>query len=224
MLLPEQPLTYRVPRDLEVPEGAEIGHDQGAHGVGLAIEPAQPGGGTDAALEGVAHHAGAGAYITLGKGIRRCIQSRPSVLFGNVQAADIAEAGVVALHDQGVHSTGVQADVIIPLQHILHQRRGHGAHGQGIGQQNGGFQRTQLLHLDQADALSKAVDHMGSGQAFFVKYITRVGDDGGDAGVYLSVVERHMAHTHTRHIRNQVAGAMIHVTKLQTVSALYTHN
>lgn len=33
-----------------------------------------------------------------------------------------------------------------------------------------------------------------------------------------------MAHTHTRHIRNQVAGTMIHVTKLQTVAALYTHN
>ena len=65
---------------------------------------------------------------------------------------------------------------------------------------------------------------MGSGQALFVKYITRVGDDGGDAGVYLAVVERHMAHTYTRYIRNQVAGTMIHVTKLQTVSALYTHN
>ena len=65
---------------------------------------------------------------------------------------------------------------------------------------------------------------MGSGQALFVKYITRVGDDGGDAGVYLAVVEGHLAHTNTRHIRNQVAGTMIHVTKLQTVSALYTHN
>ena len=146
------------------------------------------------------------------------------MLFGNVQAADVAEAGVVTLHDQGVHSAGVQADVIIPLQHILHQSRGDRAHRQSIGQQDGGFQRTQLLHLDQADALSEAVDYMGSGKALFVKYITRVGDDGGDASVYLTVVERHMAHTHTRHIRNQVAGTMVHVTKLQTVSALYTHN
>lgn len=97
-------------------------------------------------------------------------------------------------------------------------------HGQGIGQQNGGLQGAQLLHLDQADALAEAVDHMGSGQALLVKHIPCVGNDGGDAGVYLAVVERHMAHTHTRHIRNQVAGTMIHVTKLQTVSALYTHN
>ena len=146
------------------------------------------------------------------------------MLFGNVQAADIAEAGVVALHDQGIDRACIQADVVVSLQHILHQRRGHGAHGQSIGQQDGGFQRTQLLHLDQADALSEAVDHMGSGQALFVKYITRVGDDGGDAGVYLAVVDRHMAHTHPRYIRNQVAGTMVHVTKLQTVSALYTHN
>ena len=185
---------------------------------------AKPGGGTDAALEGVAHHAGTGAYITLGKGLRCCRQGRTGVLLGDMQAADVAEAGIVALHDQGIDRACIQADVVVSLQHILHQRRGHGAHGQGIGQQNGGLQGAQLLHLDQADALAEAVDNMCPGQALLVEHIPCVGNDGGDAGMYLAVVDGHLAHTNTRHIGNEVALTVLHVAEGQAVSALYAHN
>ena len=65
---------------------------------------------------------------------------------------------------------------------------------------------------------------MSPGQALLVEHIPCVGNDGGDAGVYLAVVEGHMAHTNTRHIRNQVAGTVLHVAEGQAISALYTHN
>ena len=96
-----------------------------------------------------------GTHCTLGEiGFAVC-QSGSHMCLGDMQAPDIVQAAVVALADDRVHTAGGLADIGVALQHIFDQRRLHGAHTQGVGKQDGGLQRAQLIDLDKAGGLPK---------------------------------------------------------------------
>ena len=79
----------------------------------------------------------------------------------------------LSLHSQ---TTGFTLPVVsqisgVALQHIFDQRRFHGAHTQGVGKQDGGLQRAQLIDLDKAGGLAEAVDDMAGRQHFVMEHI-----------------------------------------------------
>ena len=169
--------------DDEVARRAEVGHDQGAHGVGPAVRLHPPGGGADAPLEAQADHAGAAAHGPLLEVLPGVGQSLTDMLRADVEAPDVVEPAVVALGDQAVHRAGGDPDVRVPLQHVPGERLTGGAHAQGVGEEDGGLDGAQLLHLDEAHALAEAVDDRHPGHHLVPEAVAPVGQHGGDAGV-----------------------------------------
>ena len=90
-------------------------------------------------------------------------------------------------------------DIGVALQHIFDQRRFHSAHTQGVGKQDGGLQRTQLIDLDKARGLAKAVDDMAGRQHLIMEHIPGVGQQRGHTGLdafsytHLDVYKRQVA-------------------------------
>ena len=124
---------------------------------------------------------------------------------GDMQAPDIVQAAVVALADDRVHTAGGLADIGVALQHIFDQRRLHGAHTQGVGKQDGGLQRAQLIDLDKAGGLAEAVDDMAGRQHLIMEHISGVRQQRGHAGLDIAIRQCAMAHCHARHITDLIA-------------------
>ena len=124
---------------------------------------------------------------------------------GDMQAPDIVQAAVVTLADDRVHTASGLADIGVALQHIFDQRRFHGAHTQGVGEQDGGLQRTQLIDLDKAGSLAEAVDDMAGRQYLIMEHIPGVGQQRGHTGLDVAIRQCAMAHCHARHITDLIA-------------------
>ena len=185
-----------------------VGKYQCPYGVGLAVQLHHPGGRADAALEAVAAHSPPGTYSALGK-IRPAVrQCGKHMVLGDMQPPDVVEVAVVALADHRVHTAGGLADIRIPCQHILHQRRLGGAHTEGVGKKDRGLQRAQLFDLHQSGGLAVAVDDMACRHHFFVVDVPRVRQQRRHTGLDRSICQRTVPHRHPRHIADLVQRAL----------------
>ena len=117
---------------------------------------------------------------------------------------DVVQAAVVALADHRVHAAGGLADVRVSLQHIFHQRGLRRAHAEGVGKEDGRFQGAQLVDLNQARGLAKAVDDMAGGQQLLVEDIPRVGQQGRHARLDIAVRQGAVAHRHAGHVADLI--------------------
>ena len=104
----------------------------------------------------------------------------------------------------GVHAAGRLADVGVALQHILYQSRFHRAHAEGVGKEDGGFQRAQLLDLHQTRGLAKAVDDMAGRQDLLVEEVALVRQQSRDAGLHAAVCQRTVPHRYPRHVADLI--------------------
>ena len=196
------------PRHDEVIENGMVREDERTDGVGLPVQLHLPGCRPDAAFQAVAAHPAPGSNGTLGKIGPAVSQRGKDMLFGYMQAPDVVQAAVVALADDRVHAAGGLTDVRITLQHVLHQRRLHGAHTEGIGEQDRRFQRPQLVDLDQAGRLAETVDDMAGRQHLIVEHIARMRQQSRHAGLDIAVRQCAVPHRHARHIADLVPGAV----------------
>ena len=203
-----QPLPDGDARQDQIVKAGVVGQDQRPQMVGTAVQFQPAGGRPDAPFQPVAAHPAAGPHRALGKAGAAAGQGCPDVLPGDVEAPDVVKAAVVALAHHRVDAAGGLADVGAQRQHMAHQGVVHRAHAQGVGEQDGRLQSAQLLDLDKAGGLAKAVDDVGRRRHFFVKEIAGVGQKGGDAGLHLPVGEGAVAHRHPRHVADEVAGSV----------------
>lgn len=95
----------------------------------------------------------------------------------------------LSLHSQ---TTGLTLPVVsqmsgVLIQHILHQRCLHSTYAEGIGEEDGRFQRPQLVDLDKSGGLSEAVDDMAGRHHFIVENIALMGQQRGHAGLDVAV-------------------------------------
>ena len=188
----------------EVIEQRMVGEHQCAHGVGFSVQFHHPGGGADAAFQAVAAHPPPGTYGTLGKICLAVCQRGKNVLLGHMEPPDIVQAAVVALADHRVHAAGGLADVGVFLQHILYQRGLCRAHAEGVGKQDGRFQRAQLVDLHKAGGLAKAVDDIAGRQHFFVENIPLVRQQRRYARLHHAVCQGAVPYRHPRHIADLI--------------------
>ena len=197
----------------EVVEDSVIGEHQHTDGVGLPVQLHHTGSRADAALQAMAAHSPACAHRALGEVGAAVGQRSPHIFLGDMEAPDVVQAAVVALADHRVDAAGGLADVGVPVQHILHQRRLHRAHAEGVGEEDGRLQRAQLLDLDKAGGLAETVDDVAGRHHLIVENIPRMGQQGGDAGLDLAVRQRTVAYRNARHVTNLVqraAGQLAH--------------
>ena len=188
----------------EVIEQRVVGKHQCAHGIGLAVQLHHPGGRADTALEAMAAHSPPGTYGTLGKVCLAVCQRGKDVLLGHMEPPDVVQAAVVAFADHRVHAAGGLADVGVFLQHIPHQCGLCRAHAEGVGKQDGRFQRAQLVDLHKARGLAKAVDDIAGCQHFFVEHVPLVRQQRRYAGLHRAVCQRAVPHRHPRHIADLI--------------------
>ena len=188
----------------EVIEQRMVGEHQCAHGVGFSVQFHHPGGGADAAFQPVAAHSPPGTYGTLGKICLAVCQRGKNMLLGHMKPPDIVQAAVVALADHRVHAAGGLADVGVFLQHILYQRGLCRTHAEGVGKQDGRFQRAQLVDLHKACGLAKAVDDIAGRQHFFVEHVPLVRQQRRYAGLHHAVCQGAVPYRHPRHIADLI--------------------
>ena len=184
----------------EVIEDGVVGEHQRTDGVLFPVQLHHTGGRADAALQAVAAHSPARAHSALGEIGAAVGQRGPHIFFRDVEAPDVVEAAVVALADHRVDAAGRLADVGVLIQHILHQRCLHSTYAEGIGEEDGRFQRPQLVDLDKAGGLAEAVDDMAGRHHFIVENIALMGQQRGHAGLDLALRQCAVAHRHARHI------------------------
>ena len=188
----------------EIIKHGMVGEDKGTNGIVFSIQLHHPGSRPDAALEAVAAHPSARAHSALGKislAVGQCVKN---VLLGDMQAPDVVQTAVVALAHHRVHAARRLTDIRILGQHILDQRRLHRAHAEGVGKEDGRFQRAQLVDLNQAGGLAKAVDDMAGGQQLLVEEIPRVGQQGRHARLDIAVRQGAVAHRHAGHVADLI--------------------
>ena len=188
----------------EVIEQRVIGEHQCAHGVGFSVQFHHPGGGADAAFQPVAAHPPPGTYGTLGKICLAVCQRGKNVLLGHMKPPDVVQAAVVALADHRVHAAGGLADVGVFLQHILYQRGLRRAHAEGVGKQDGRFQRAQLVDLHKTGGLAKAVDDIAGRQHLFVEHVPLVRQQRRYARLHYAVCQGAVPYRHPRHIADLI--------------------
>ena len=152
----------------------------------------------------MAAHSPPGTYGTLGKVCLAVCQRGKDVLFGDMKPPDVVQAAVVALADHRVHAAGGLADVGVSLQHILHQRGLRRAHAEGVGKQDGRFQRAQLVDLHKTGGLAKAVDDIAGRQHLFVENVPLVGQQCRYAGLHCTVCQGAVPYRHPRHIADLI--------------------
>ena len=200
----------------EVIEQRMVGEHQCAHGVGFSVQFHHPGGGADAAFQPVAAHPPPGTYGTLGKICLAVCQRGKNVLLGHMKPPDVVQAAVVALADHRVHAAGGLADVGVFLQHILYQRGLCRAHAEGVGKQDGRFQRAQLVDLHKAGGLTKAVDDIAGRQHFFVENIPLVRQQRRYARLHHAVCQGAVPYRHPRHIADLIPRTFRQCAHLKT--------
>ena len=123
-----------------------------------------------------------------------------------MHAADIVECAVVTFGDKAVDGAGGHADVGVLLQHVFAQCRVGRTDAHCVGQDDRGLYRAELLHLQKADALAKAVDDGAGGHDLVAEQIAPVRENGGHTRVDIlcRVDQRGMADQHPRHVRDEV--------------------
>ena len=218
-----KPFTHALAAYCKVPERAEVGKQQRAHGVFVAVKLKYTAGGAYAALERIATHAAARAHCALLKIVHGVCKRVKRVLLGNVQAAYVVKMAVVAFKNHWVYRTRVAAYVRVALQHVFHQRRGGRAHGKGVGQKQWGFYGAKLVHLHKAYALAEAVYNVARGGAFIVERIARMRQYCGYARVYAALVPRNVADPYAGNVGNLIQLALFHPAQREAEAALYTH-
>ena len=192
----------------EIIKHGMVGEDKGTNGIVFSIQLHHPGSRPDAALEAVAAHPPARAHSTLGKislAVGQCVKN---VLLGDMEAPDVVQTAVVALAHHRVHAARRLTDIRILGQHILDQRRLRRAHAEGVGKEDGRFQGAQLVDLNQAGGLAKAVDDMAGGQQLLVEDIPRVGQQGRHARLDIAVRQGAVAHGHAGHVADLIQRAV----------------
>ena len=203
-----QQVVDRSPRHDEIVEDGVVRENKSTDGVPFPVQFQLSGGRPDAAFQAVATHSPPGPDGTLGKISLAVGQCSENVFFGDVKTPDVVQAAVVALADHRVHAAGGLADVGVAGQHVLHQRRLHGANTQRIGEQNRRFQRAQFIDLDKAGGLAEAVDNIACRQEFVVEDISLMGQQSRHAGLDVSLRQRAVSHRHPRHIADLIQGAV----------------
>lgn len=108
--------------------------------------------------------------------------------------ADVIEAAVVALAHHRVDALHRHPVLPAAAHHVLDQRVLHQAHIEGIGQGDGGLQRAQLLNLDKARRLAKAVPDIACGQQLVGEDVLPAGHHHRDAGVVVFAVDGAVSH------------------------------
>ena len=120
------------------------------------------------------------------------------------QRADVVQApAVVGLAHHRVH----RADLFIARlrERPAHDRVHRGSHRQGIGEDDGGLDRAELLHLRGARELPERIAHEHRTRHLVLEQVAAVGQHGRDAGAHaLAFDERHLADPHTRHVGDGV--------------------
>ena len=129
------------------------------------------------------------------------------MLLRDVEAPDVVEGAVVALADQGVDGACGAPDVGIAGHGVFHQGGVGGAHAEGVGEDDGGLDGAQLLHLDEPGGLAEAVDDRRGGEDLVPEEVPLVGQHGGDAGVHVSAVpDGDVAHGDAGDVGDEVPG------------------
>ena len=111
----------------------------------------------------MSHHALSGAHIPFVKIQSGSGKSGKDLLLAHGPFLNVVEPTVIALADHWVDRTEFKAFTLTTGYHIIHQSVMDQAHIERIGEGDGCFQSTQFLHLDQAQAFSKAVEHESGG-------------------------------------------------------------
>ena len=192
-----------------------VGQHQHAQREALSLDLHNPGGGANAALQIVADHALARAYISLGKIGRGAFNSGEYLFLSHRPVPDVIERAVVALADHRVHRLDGIAPGLCLAAHVLHHGVMDQAHVQGVGQGNGGLQGAQLPDLHQPRRFAEAVKHMAGRHHLLLKNIIRTGQDHRHAGFVPLAVHSTVAHPNAGYIRNGVPGSWLHPSDLQ---------
>ena len=161
-------------------DAAEVRLDEDAHRVAAPARGQPARGGPDAALVVEAGRARARADHALGDGSARGgPDGLENVGLGDVAAPDVAEPAVVRLSDDRVD----RRDLLISGEAERPVDDGVGGRGdaQSVGQDDGRFDRAQLLDLGHPGQLAVAVSDRDPGRDLVLEDVAAVGDDGRDA-------------------------------------------
>ena len=114
---------------------------QHADGVKPTVDLELARGGAHAALERVADHALAAAYVALGKVRARVVDGSEKVFGTEVAPLDVVEPGVVTFADDGVDRGQAHAVPLAAVDHVADHGVVDAAHVERVGQGDGRLDR-----------------------------------------------------------------------------------
>ena len=203
----------RIAAERDLRQAAEVGENEGADGVfgGGRLSGGGEGDPTrsraDAALEAEGRHPASGADaafgdLGVGGGTRGAVMR-----FADGEVLDVVEVAVVAFEDERVDGRQPAPGLRVGGNRLADLRLRDRADGEGVGQCDRRFEHPEFLDLDEADALTEAVDHVRGGGDAVLERIAGVRDDHTDAGLPFTVGQRAVPDADAGDVGDRVAGA-----------------
>ena len=203
---PPELTSHRYAEQMKILPFSEVGKDQHADMIPITADRDAPGGGADSPFPAETDHARPGTDTPLlyrtGLGPP---ESLPGMFGADMEPTHIVQVAVVALRHHHIDRSRLFPDAAIPFHQILQRPLCHRRDRKGVGEQYGGFNGAQLLHLDQAGGFPVSVDDVHRRRHLFAEEVSRMGKDRRHAGPNpFPLPEGAVAHRNPLHIGDRV--------------------
>ena len=136
---------------------------------------------------------------------RRAFDCRENIFLFHRAVGQFIQKRVIALPDDWINGSQLDAILFAQLDHIFDQRVVHLADIERSGQGDRRFQRPQLIQLYQPERFSKAVDDLSGCGHLMYKRVFNWRQDYRHTGLILPTINRCMPDPYTGYVGNQVA-------------------